>query len=192
MKKYPLYLLIMLFLIISCNLDNGKGDVSLDRSFRKVEINDEYELYIPKSMSSTSSLNDEASLQYQNVFKEMYTIIIDEPADTIMNIMKEIGVYEDSLSQVENYRNVQLNLTLEYIDDMVKESFNSFERGNLNFATAEATMFAKEVEDEIKYYLTFVEGRDKLYMIMSWTLADLETKNDPYLKKIGETFRLIN
>ena len=182
----------MLFLIISCNLDNGKGDVSLDRSFRKVEINDEYELYIPKSMSSTSSLNDEASLQYQNVFKEMYTIIIDEPADTIMNIMKEIGVYEDSLSQVENYRNVQLNLTLEYIDDMVKESFNSFERGNLNFATAEATMFAKEVEDEIKYYLTFVEGRDKLYMIMSWTLADLETKNDPYLKKIGETFRLIN
>ncbi len=59
-------------------------------------------------MKQTNDLNEEASLQYNNLFKENYIIEIDESKEEFISAMDEAEINDPSYSVVENYRNIQL------------------------------------------------------------------------------------
>ena len=42
--------------------------------------------------------------------KEAYTIVIDEPKDEFVDLFKELNSYDENLSLIENYRDIQLQL----------------------------------------------------------------------------------
>lgn len=59
---------LSLLLLASCG-----GEVT-----RTVKIGGRYQLKLPTDLTETKGLNDDASLEYQNAFKELYVVAIDE------------------------------------------------------------------------------------------------------------------
>ncbi|HRW22364.1 MAG TPA: hypothetical protein P5509_10350, partial [Bacteroidales bacterium] len=85
-------LLVVTSILISCgNIKNKIEDSAKEaieevakdlkenqNSFNTIQINNLYSIDVPDFLVKTNSLNDEASLQYENTAKEYYVIVIDE------------------------------------------------------------------------------------------------------------------
>ena len=88
--------------------DKIKKEKLSDSDFKSISINNEYSVKLPKHMKEAKNLNDEASLQYQNIFKEVYFVVIDEPIEEFKEVFIDLGEYNDSLSLLKNYKQIQL------------------------------------------------------------------------------------
>lgn len=195
MKKiFNLALTIFLAqLLISCgNFNNDKEEnLSLESDFDEVKINNEYKIMIPDYMSETTSLNDEASLQFQNIFKEAYIIVIDESKEEFISIFKELDSYNSDSSAVKNYRDVQLQSLHQGINITKQSAPESTKIGGLDAEVVEIEGNVTGVNYKIYYYITFLEGKEKMYMAMAWTLDDRKKKYKPTFKQAVQSFRLL-
>lgn len=130
MKKRFIFILTICFSLVSCKkIIDSAASLSKENITAKdlveVSINNEYSVSIPDYMKEMTSLNDDASFQYANIYKETYTIVIDEDKQEFMDAFKEIGIYNDSLSAIENYSDYQIK--------SFQESLNSDEVKELDF-----------------------------------------------------------
>lgn len=167
----------------------GTSDIE---NFNQIEINNEYQVSLPKYMRKTSELNDDASLQYQNVFKEAYVIVIDEPKEEFVDVFKELDQYSDKYSLVENYRDVQLQLFAESMNIENETTPVSMEINGLDAEMLEIDGKVQGIEDKITYFLTFIEGDEKVYMIMAWTMLNRKDTYRADFENITKSFALIN
>lgn len=115
--KYSFFL-ITLLVFSSCidklkqAVDNFSGSSNQPESisasnFSTISIDNLYKVSIPKYMKNMPSLHDEASLEYANIFKETYTIVIEEDKQSFIDGFKEFGEYDENLSPIENYLLIQ-------------------------------------------------------------------------------------
>lgn len=66
-----------MFIANSCldtSSNSNKSD-NLNSNFDLIRINNEYSMELPTFMEASNDLNDDVSLQYQNIFKEVYKIM---------------------------------------------------------------------------------------------------------------------
>lgn len=186
MKKGLIYILVICFSITSCKkiLDSAsslsKEDVKKE-DLKIVNVNGNYSIAVPEYMSEMKSLNEEASFEYANIFKETYTIVIDEDKQDFINTFKELEIYNDSLSPLENYSDYQMNSFKENSEEVELRKLDNKIR---NYASNQFEFSGKTEGIYIKYLIGFVESEDDMYMIMSWTLKDR-------YKKYKNTFQLI-
>jgi hypothetical protein len=96
----------------------GKVDLKV------VSINEDYSMGIPMNMSKTTSLNDDASLQFQNIFKETYVIVIDENKKEFINAYMELSVYDTSRSALSNYSDTQVQSTTANMDSSGQKGYS--------------------------------------------------------------------
>lgn len=194
-KLFTILLLIILgFSLTSCiNFKTKEKEGTSDiENFNQIEINNEYQVSLPKYMRKTSELNDDASLQYQNVFKEAYVIVIDEPKEEFVDVFKELDQYSDKYSLVENYRDVQLQLFAESMNIENETTPVSMEINGLDAEMLEIDGKVQGIEDKITYFLTFIEGDEKVYMIMAWTMLNRKDTYRADFENITKSFALIN
>jgi len=123
-------------------------------------------------MSKATSLNEEASLQFQNIFKEAYVIVIDEDKQQFIKTFKELSSYDTTLSVIDNYGSVQLQSVSSRSEVISKEELKNLTINGMNAAATELDAKVEGVSVPISYFLTFVEGKKKLYFIMGWTLQN--------------------
>ncbi|WP_396589595.1 hypothetical protein [Allomuricauda sp. R78024] len=196
MKKISTILLLIIlgFSLTSCiNFKTKEKEGTSDiENFNQIEINNEYQVSLPKYMRKTSELNDDASLQYQNVFKEAYVIVIDEPKEEFVDVFKELDQYSDKYSLVENYRDVQLQLFAESMNIENETTPVSMEINGLDAEMLEIDGKVQGIEDKITYFLTFIEGDEKVYMIMAWTMLNRKDTYRADFENITKSFALIN
>lgn len=192
MKFINTFLFGLIISLTSCgNLTDKKEEQITEADLIPIQVNNEYSLSVPKYMTEAKNLNEEASLQYQNIFKETYVIVIDEDKETFINTFVDANAYDSTLSVTVNYQNAQLqsfseNMTVTSQQDPVSWKLNGLEAQHVQM-----TGKVEGVKKEIVYYLTFVEGKDKLYMIMAWTLKDRKEKYGKTMEVMSKTFRLI-
>ncbi len=184
-------LLLVFILFTSCNYlqPNKEENLSLEKDFKTVKIKGKYQMSIPNYMKQTNQLNDEASLQYNNLFKETYVIVIDESKEQFVSAIKEAGINESSHSTIESYRDIQMQLLRENIN-ISNEKIS--EKKTLNGMNSEQVAFVGKisgVDDEISYILTFIEGENDLYMIMGWTLNKYSKKYTNTFLQIADSFK---
>ncbi len=133
-----------------------------------------YTVDIPDYMASTFELNDVATLQYQNVNKEAYTIVI-----------------EDNKTQLEN-------LGVKFINpaDFLKQFVDSYMLDAVERSVSEITEFVannnKHAQQELywtledsKFFMiiTVVETKTHFYKILSWSLeANKSTQYNDFIK----------
>lgn len=151
-----------------------------------------YKITIPKHMTVSTELNDDASLQYQNIYKELYVIVIDEPKTDFIKTFSdpEINEYDDKLTPEKNYRMVQMKSMKE---KMTLRAEPSVKKTTINGLDAEIVDFTGNVEgvaSDIYYKLAFVEGTKNLYMIMTWTLDSDKNKNNEEMDGMINSFKL--
>ena len=72
--------------------------------------------------------------------------------------------------------------------------FNSkpFKINGLDAEFLELEAKVNGVEDEIFYFLTFVDGGEKVYMIMAWTVKNRKEEHKKTFKTIAESFELVD
>jgi len=158
--------------------------------FKTVSVANLYRLSVPKYMKEMSNLNEDASFQYANIYKEAYSIVIDENKEDFINLFKDYGEYNEELSIVDNYANAQLNFLKE------NATINTIERDStikkINGLNAREVRIKCKTEGvNIGYVLGFFEGDENLYVIMNWTLVDRYEKYKGTFKKINASFNLI-
>lgn len=149
-----------------------------------VEIEGLYSMKVPKFMTVTTQLQEDASLQYNNPFKEKYVTVLDEENEEIMAFMTDYGVYDDSKSKLENYVDTRLSYLTESGISIIKQTDLKSEM--INGRKAVSTMIDASVPDiaeDITYYFTYVEGKEHYYMISAWTLLD---RKDSYTEEVKE------
>ena len=56
---------------------------------QSIKIKDQYKIELPKTLSKADNLHEDASLQYQNLFSEFYTIVIDEPISDFNDLVTQ-------------------------------------------------------------------------------------------------------
>ena len=161
-------------------------------SFNPVSINNEYEISVPDYMTPAKDLNAEASLQYQNIYKETYVIIIDESKEDFVTAFREFGEYDDSMSTIENYRKTQLLFLMEGINLKKQTKPKNLTINGLNAEYVELDGIPEGLDLDISYFFTFIEGKNKLYMVMAWTLGDRKMKYKSMFEQLSQSFRLLD
>lgn len=157
-KIYPMkkILFLMALLVISCDVKE---------EFKTITIADKYSLDIPDSFEKADNLNDEASLQYQNAFKEFYVIVMDEPKATFDTAVTTNAV--NMTPDLEGYyKAIQLNLK-----NAIK-NIKIFNEKNTKINGRKAKVFSVtgNVEGyDIFYRYALVQGKKDYYQIMLWT-----------------------
>lgn len=193
--RFTLILFIAVGLSLNSCIDfkTKKKEQTLENSdFKEVEINHQYRMGIPKYMRETTGLNKEALLQYQNIFKETYTIVIDESKEEFVKVFSDLDQYNDDISLIKNYRDIQLQL--------ISERMNVEKQGEpieLKINGMEAEMVDLDgtvdgIDEKISYFLTFIEGTDNVYMIMSWTMTSRKETYKATFENMAKSFTLVN
>lgn len=176
-------------LSVSC-LNTNKTEALETDDFNTVPIGGLYEIDVPKYMKVATDLNFEASLQYQNAYKETYIVIIDEDKQDFVDVFRQMGAYDESISVVENYGKVQAQSFIDAASTVnYRSSPGSMIINNMPAQQVEFHGRVPEVPHDIGYLLTFVEGNDDLYMIMTWTMQDDMDKYRPTFEHMANSFR---
>lgn len=130
-----------------------------------------YTLDMPDYMVRTYKLNDVASLQYQNISKEAYTIVIGDSKEQLA----EIGVkFIDSKDFLKGFTDT-------YMADAKNRKLSEsteFESNGNKHAQSELTW----TTEDAGYYMliTVVESKENFYKILCWTISENKEilKND--------------
>jgi hypothetical protein len=183
MKKKTIILgsLATVFLLTACTAPPEDFDRfndalnSLDELTEEVavetrEVNGLYSMDIPTILNSTTDLNDEASLQYNNLYNEKYIIVIDEDKQEFVDAFILIDEYDKSISVVDNYANVQLAFMDESVTVSEESSLKSMKINGMDARVKAMDGMILGVHEEVSYWIGYVEGAETMYTIQAMTL----------------------
>lgn len=177
MYKKTTVLLLLLLTFAACQKETKTN---------KIVIEKRYSLDLPDFLSKATTLNDEASLQYQNLFKEFYVVVIDEEKDDI-HMMIDDGYFENNPSKdVLGYANIIFNNTKNAYQ--VKNE-TTLEAKTVNGYAVRTVFFETRVDNiDIFFHFAFVEGKERYYQIMLWTLLKNKEQYLEEMEKIVDSF----
>ena len=179
-------LLTFVILFSSCKkIIDSIGSSGIDKvaieDLKEIDVNEAYKISVPDYMTEMKDLNEDASFQYANTLRETYFIVIDEDKAEFINAFKEVEIYKDSLSPLQNYVDYQVNAITEGLEN---GEFKKIEK-RLRLKNSQQFEITGKIEGlNIAYLIGFVEGKENMYMMMSWTLQNR-------FKKYNNTFHLI-
>lgn len=196
MKEIKRIFLLTGFMVLffSCDIinNNDKSEKLSDDAYNEVSINNEYSILLPKYLSKAANLNEDASLQYQNIFREAYIIVIDEPKDEFITLFKELELYDDNLTPLENYSNFQNQHFSDAVSAITYDSgFTDRRIHNLPAKLKKLQAEVPGIDSEISYWNTYLESDSQMYTIMCWTLSDRQKKYDDTFTKVINSFKTL-
>lgn len=156
--------------------------------YDNVEIANLYSMDLPDFMTVATELNDQASLQYSNPYKEKYIIVINESKEEFVEIFKGLGMYDDSKSIVDNFAEQQYNFMKEESVIVSETEMRSLKANGLNVRRIDFDANVAGIPETVSYFYGFVEGEENLYTIMAWTA---ESKKDSYQEEVEKIIKSI-
>lgn len=171
--------LSLLLILIACKQDNSTQTITIKKL---------YSLEIPQFLTVANHLHEDASLQYQNIFKEFYTIVIDEPSkDFDEMIVNEPSLTDYYTANLDGYSNLIVDNMKVTVED---GTFSEFTQTKINGNDARTISLEGTVEGiKVFYHLTFIKGKKQYYQIVNWT--ELKRKEDhlKFMENISSSFK---
>ncbi|MEO5645276.1 MAG: hypothetical protein ABIQ40_11700 [Bacteroidia bacterium] len=181
------------FTISSKENSAKKNSITTDTSdTKRVVINEQYSLEVPKHMKSTTELNDDASLQYQNTEEELYVIVIDETTDDFVKLFRKEKGWNSGMTNAENYRRVQMESIKKRMKIKGKPVVRKTKAGAVEMEIADFSGKVKGISFPIAYKIGFLETGKHLYMIMSWTLGERKSLHNNTMENMLKSFRSVD
>lgn len=175
-----LQLLPVLLLLTSCGAQKG---------VQEVVIEDRYTMNIPALLERTTDLNEDASLQYQNIFQELYIIVIDESVEEFKLALVENGLdslYSFDLQGYSDLLMMGINMELGQFEG------NDFEERTINGLSARVLQMDAAYDGmDIHYQFAYVKGADHYYQVMTWCTAEAKEKHSQLMEDMINSFREI-
>lgn len=175
-KAKAIYLLLAVGLLTSCKDE-----------MQTVNSNGKYTIELPASFTKVQDLNDEASVQYQNTFKELYVIIIDEPKTELIKALKKNSLETTYSNDLKGYS----SLIVDGMDSSISvEKLPEFEDATINGHNARLLSFeGLSSGNRVYWKLAFIEGDKDYHQIMVWTQAEKQKKYEKEMTAIINSFK---
>ncbi|MFT5859757.1 MAG: hypothetical protein ACI865_001861 [Flavobacteriaceae bacterium] len=157
--------------------------------YNNVEIANLYAMDLPDFMTVATELNDQASLQYSNPYKEKYIIVINESKDEFVEIFKSLDMYDDEKSIVDNFAEQQYNFMKEESNIVSETEMRSLKTNGMKVRSIDFDANVAGIPETVSYFYGFVEGEENLYTIMAWTAKG---KKDSYKEEVEKMIKSIN
>jgi len=174
-KITAVFVFAVLLTLISCNSNEAET----------VKVSGRYTIDIPTSLSKADNLNEGASLQYSNERKELYIIVMEEPKKVYEDIIaSDPESYQPGL---EGYAGLLLESTESKIKTDASPALAKRKVGNLDAYTTE---FSGVVDGlHIYWKMAYIEGKNRYYQIMAWTLNDKKEVHGPTMDAMINSFK---
>lgn len=148
--------------------------------FSEVKVNNRYSMSIPDYLQPCTDLHKDASMQYQNVEKDIYAMVIDEQKKTMQNysLDYDIDTYFKNISSQgfsENIKGAKVSIPTRQ------------EIHGQKALIAEVT--GKMENNEVYYKLGLIETPYEFYQILVWTRASNKAELEPDIVKMVESFQ---
>ncbi|MFZ6051274.1 hypothetical protein [Halocola ammonii] len=178
MKRFTIFLLTAI-LFSACSWD-GK--------FKRVKVDSEYSLDIPNFLSESNILNEVASLQYQDIIRDFYVIVIDERKSELRSALNLGGFSKSDYSHdLDGYTSIMLD-SYSFQMNMKKEP--TIVEGTVDNKPARFVTVEGEVENEDVFWkVAFIEGTYKFYQVYTWTAADKKDEYKITMNQVLKSFR---
>ena len=153
-----------------------------------VEINNDYSLALPNFLSETDSLNPNASLQYQNLDKELFVIVIEEDRQEFTRKIIENKAEEVYPPNLKGYTDIVYHSIGETIKISAKTDIIDLE---INGLAAKNFTIQGQTQDRISVYYSFtlVKGKEKYYQIAQWTAKNQKALFEKQMTEIAASFK---
>ena len=190
-KKLHIYsFLVFLCFLVSCGNSEGEKRTLADTSNYKIETSeDDFQIAIPKDMKRASQLNPDAAMQFENKIENTYLVIIKENRFDFLKAYGAAGALNKDLSDIGNYRKIQVDFFVRRLILIEEGEPNALTIDGKKAEQIEFTCQVPNANSNIFYVMTFVEGEDELYMIISWTLSLLEEENKDTFYAMADSFK---
>jgi len=174
MKK--IIVLCLFAFLLSC--DSNKVET--------VTVKNKFSLELPSFLSKARDLHNDASLQYQNAFKEFYVVVIDEPKQEFYDVA---NTTTDFTPDLNGYYQILKNSLEESISDT---QFTPTKDIQINGLKAKTFSFTGEIDNlPIFYDIAYIEGKETFYQVVIWTLKGSKEKFNEPMDKIISSFKEI-
>lgn len=153
-----------------------------------VEINNDYSLQLPDFLSEADTLNPNASLQYQNLNKELFVIVIEEDRKEFTRKIVENKAEEVYPPNLKGYTDIVYHSIGETIKISAKTDIKDIEIGQL---PAKTFAIEGQTKDRISVYYNFtiVRGTEKYYQIAQWTAKNQKALFEKQMAEIAVSFK---
>lgn len=148
----------------------------------EIRIDEKYVITLPSFLTKGNDLNNEASLQYQNLMKEFYVIVIDESVKDFENALAVNNLSESIENNIEAYSDLVLKgfeATLR-VKKKSKDNYTTINGMPARLLTINATIDGLDAY----YSIAFIKGEKNYYQIMTWTLEKHEGQYKEKMDKI--------
>lgn len=153
------------------------------------KVNNLYSVDIPDFMVSTTDLNDEATLQYNNLYKEKYIIVLDEDKETLISDLKSFGLYDEKRSLLDMFAEAKESFIINESSVIGKINRKNKKINGMDAALTEFDSNVAGIPEAVTYHLAFVEGKENLYTVMAWTLTSRKADFKDEAAKMISSFR---
>jgi hypothetical protein len=154
----------------------------------KVVNSRNFSIRLPGYLKKGTNLHDDAVVQYQNVIKELYFIVIEESADVFNATIEDSDLQDDYTQDIEGYARLVGDRFSENVDEVYKKT----ELKPITIEGKEGRYFeanAKVGDVDIHYHYGFVRGDTTYYQVLSWTLMGKESKYNDTMLHILQSFK---
>jgi len=148
--------------------------------FTEVKVNNRYSMNIPDYLQPCTDLHKDASMQYQNVEKDVYAMVIDEKKKTMQNYSLDYDI--------DTYFN---NIASQGFADNIKDGKVSIPgRQEINGHKALIAEVTGKIENkEVYYKLGLIETPYEFYQILVWTRGQNKEELESDIIKMVESFQ---
>lgn len=173
--------LLLLSFIALCLVSCGSKEK------RTVKAKGKYSLELPGAFEKAKGLNKDASLQYQDIYNDLYVIVIDETKGELKRVLVKNEMTQVYPNDLNGYSDIIINgigpeITIDSLPPFKEELINDLKSRQIAFeGTSEGL--------HIFWKFAFVEGQNTYYQIMAWTSSDKREKFEPMMDEIIHSFK---
>lgn len=139
-----------------------------------------YTMEIPDYMSRTFDLNDVATMQYKNILKETYAIVIEDDKEELQSLGMTFTSPSDFLEYfVQDY----------YAQAEKREVTEAIEFENNGYAFSQVELIAETADISLFMVITAVESETHYYKILCWTLLEYKDKYEEDFKRMAKSLK---
>ncbi len=177
MKKVVVLLATVLFL------------ASCSESTQNVVIDNRYSMDVPEGLTTTTELNDIASLQYQDMVNELYVVVIDEPIKDINDAIIEMEMQDTYSTDLNGYTKLILE---DFIPAVAPTTKTEPADATINGLKAKTYSMEADVEGTPAFYkVAYIQGKETYYQILTWTLTSKKDEYGEKMDKMIQSFKEI-
>lgn len=177
---------LILPILLACTLFLG---CQFEKDFETKTVSaSRFSLDIPVFLKKSDNLHDEAALQYQNLIREYYTIVIEEPIEDFQAIIDIEDYYKENFTpDLDGYTKLVRENMLDVIES--KEESKVTET-KINGMPCRMFEISGKIDGmDIYYAIAYIQGKKNFYQVVNWTLLGNKKKYAATMEKSIMSFK---